>query len=656
MNPDSHEQNDAPEAALENEPLVEPEEEEDAEESGVSASGERDEWAEEFSPEELVELFGGEEKVPAQVLEARPEVEVLEFEDEPESEEEGAGERLQKLLARTGVASRRAAEELIRAGRVSVNNEIVTELGRRARAGRDRIAVDGKTLKVPGVGSTVVVLHKPRGCVSTKSDPQGRTTVMAFLPKRLAHLHPVGRLDFDTSGLLLLTDDGDLTNLLLHPSHGVDKRYHARVRGVVSTSTLDQLQKGVRLEDGVTLPCRVRVKAQTPSNALLEIVLREGRNRQVRRMLQAVGHPISALRRVRVGPLDLGGLPAGAFRELIPAEVHQLKKAALAPKSALKTARPFAYKPRPSKAEDKTLPQVLGRRPARPSQSPENSPEPHSRPSDQGPPRERTERPPVSRDNASRDGSSAGSTARPNNSRPNAPRDASPRSGAPCDGASRERSARPSAAREDASREGSSRSGSGKRSARPYAPRESAPREGSRPRDSRQGAPSERGSNEGARGGTFNRGAEGRRTDQAQGERPYSRPTRPNPRPAARDERGREERGQENRGEPRSGGAQEGTRRPSTRPASAGAPRANAERAPQSRAPQERASAPRSDSRPARSERAPGRASAPRASAEASKPSETRAPGASRAGGAKQGGANARGGSKLAKKIEDRWK
>lgn len=546
-------------------------------------------WGEEFSPEELAELFGGEENVPSQVLAPEPPELIGEAGGAAEDgEEEGAGERLQKLLARTGVASRRSAEELIRAGRVSVNNEIVTELGRRAHAGRDRIAVDGKPLRVPGVGSTVVMLNKPRGCVSTKVDPQGRTTVMAYLPKKLAHLHPVGRLDFDTSGLLLLTDDGELTNLLLHPSHGVEKRYHARVRGVVSVGTIDWLQKGVRLDDGETQPCRVRVKAQTPSNALLEIVLREGRNRQIRRMLQVVGHSVSALRRVRVGPLDMGGLLPGAYRELLPGEVHLLKKAARATKAPLKGARPFAYKPRPSKAEDKSVSQASDRPSSRPSQrSPQTR---HNEP----PHRSASARPAQSSPEYSEP------RARPSSPRPagkSAPREENPRGGArsgawggaPRDGA---RGQRPQSDRPGSDRPAPRPSGERSWSERP-APRAS----GEHPNNGRPN--SARPNNE--------------------------RPNRPNPypRPEARDERG----------------ARADGNRASNFAGSDRAPRDN-------RPPSPRPSNPRGEHPAARDNAAPRASSGP---ARPSAPRPSGAPGT-------QGAPQKRGGSKLAKRIEDRWK
>lgn len=235
-------------------------------------------------------------------------------------------ERLQKLIARAGIASRRAAEELITSGKVAVNGHAVTELGAKADPATDRITVEGKPLLLPTGPATVVLLHKPRGVVTTRSDPEGRPIVLDLLPKNLRHLHPVGRLDYDTSGVLLLTDDGDLTHALTHPSHQIEKLYQARVRGKVEEKTLERLRRGVRLEDGPTAPCRVRVRAVTERNTLLEIALREGRNRQVRRMLEAVGHPVSTLRRVRFAGVELEGLPPGAHRILLPAEVHHIRK------------------------------------------------------------------------------------------------------------------------------------------------------------------------------------------------------------------------------------------------------------------------------------------------------------------------------------------
>jgi pseudouridine synthase len=196
--------------------------------------------------------------------------------------------------------------------------------------------------------------------VTTNDDPQKRATVFDLLPKKFKTLHPVGRLDFDTAGVLLLTDDGELTHLLTHPSHGVEKIYHVRVGGEVKTETLKKLAAGVWIAEGAgeernvkTLPCRVKVKAQTDNNALVEITLREGRNRQVRKMMEAAGHPVSALRRISFGGIELEGLASGAFRILLPGEVHELKKRAARQvekakkERAKETGQPEASKAKP---------------------------------------------------------------------------------------------------------------------------------------------------------------------------------------------------------------------------------------------------------------------------------------------------------------------
>ena len=237
------------------------------------------------------------------------------------------GERLQKIIARAGIASRRAAEELIREGKVRVNGEVITELGARADLSQDRVMVGGKTIKPVQMSTVVVLLHKPKGYITTRNDPENRPTVMDLLPSRYRHLHPVGRLDGDTSGVLLLTDDGELTQLLTHPSHQIEKVYAARVRGEVKPQTLKRLQEGVRIEINekwaIAKARRVRVEAK---NSLLEITLQEGKNRQVRRMLEAVGHPVSALRRTRFAGIEVEELRAGQYRELLKTEVKQLKK------------------------------------------------------------------------------------------------------------------------------------------------------------------------------------------------------------------------------------------------------------------------------------------------------------------------------------------
>ncbi len=267
-------------------------------------------------------------------------------------EESPNAERLHKLIARAGLASRRQSEEIIAQGRVLVNGIPVKEAGSKADPTRDRISVDGQPLRV-STTTTVVLMHKPLGVVSTRRDPEGRTTVTHLLPEKLKHLHPIGRLDYDTSGLLFLTDDGTLTQLLTHPSHGVEKVYWARVRGTVSVQTLKTLEAGIYLEDGKTAPAKARVRAQTENNALVQLSLREGRNRQVRRMLEAVGHPVRALRRVRVGGLSLDELLPGQYRVLLPGEVHALRKAADAkPKTRAKTFAPRAENPRQGFADN----------------------------------------------------------------------------------------------------------------------------------------------------------------------------------------------------------------------------------------------------------------------------------------------------------------
>ena len=229
--------------------------------------------------------------------------------------------RLAKLLAHAGVASRRAAEELIRAGRVTVGGEVVSDPARDAAEG-DGVAVDGRPVVVED--TVVYAVHKPAGVVSTAADTHGRPTVLGLVddPRRL---YPVGRLDADTTGLILLTNDGELANRLTHPRYGVEKTYVARVAGgPVRATALRRLREGVALEDGLTAPARVR--ALGPDR--LELVLREGRKRQIRRMCEAVGHRVRALQRVAFGPLTLRGLPEGAARLLAPGEVAALRRAA----------------------------------------------------------------------------------------------------------------------------------------------------------------------------------------------------------------------------------------------------------------------------------------------------------------------------------------
>jgi 23S rRNA pseudouridine2605 synthase len=231
------------------------------------------------------------------------------------------GERLQKVLAQAGLGSRRACEELIAAGRVTVNGEVAS-LGTRADPEADAIEVDGARIGVRQ-GLVHYLLNKPAGVVTTASDPQGRPTVVGLVPAE-PRVYPVGRLDADTEGLLVLTNDGELSHRLTHPSFGVDKEYLADVTGTPSRGALRQLREGVELEDGPTAPARVSLVGEHT----LRITIHEGRNRQVRRMCEAVGHPVRRLVRVRIGPLADRRLPPGEWRPLTQAEVRALERAA----------------------------------------------------------------------------------------------------------------------------------------------------------------------------------------------------------------------------------------------------------------------------------------------------------------------------------------
>jgi 23S rRNA pseudouridine2605 synthase len=227
--------------------------------------------------------------------------------------------RLARYLAHSGAASRRAAEKLISAGRVTVGGEVVRDPARDVDESSG-VALDGEPLAPEP--REVYALHKPRGVVSTARDTHGRRTVTEFVPST-NRLYPVGRLDADTTGLILLTNDGELANVLTHPSFEVEKTYRAMVQPKpVSESSLRALRDGVELEDGPAAPARVRQLEP----GLVEITIREGRKRQVRRMFEAVGHRVSALERVAFGPLRLENLPEGEFRRLTPAEVERLRK------------------------------------------------------------------------------------------------------------------------------------------------------------------------------------------------------------------------------------------------------------------------------------------------------------------------------------------
>jgi 23S rRNA pseudouridine2605 synthase len=235
--------------------------------------------------------------------------------------------RLQKLLAMSNVASRRKCEELMLAGEVEVDGEIVTRLGTKVDPRTAVIRVSGKRL--PPVSDHVyLVLNKPRGVVSTMSDPEGRPTIADLVADRPERLFHVGRLDTDTTGLLLLTNDGDFAHRMAHPSYEVDKTYVAEVEGEVFKRILKQLLEGVQLEDGPVTVSKARLVATAKDKSIVELVIHEGRNRIVRRLLEHVGHPVKKLSRTQFGPVSLGSLPTGETRELTLDELGELLEAA----------------------------------------------------------------------------------------------------------------------------------------------------------------------------------------------------------------------------------------------------------------------------------------------------------------------------------------
>ena len=240
------------------------------------------------------------------------------------AESDPAGERLQKVLSRAGVASRRQVEAYIQRGRISVNGEVVEELGRRVDITRDVVSLDGTALQLD-IDRRYVLFHKPTGVVTSLSDERGRPDLRNVLEEVGERLFPVGRLDYDSSGLLILTNDGEAANILAHPSFGVEKTYVVSVKGAVSNKTINTLTSGVDLEDGVIAADSVRRVDQPRSNkTLLEITLHSGKNRIVRRMCAAVGHEVLTLQRRRFGPFHLGGLKPGAWRDFTSDERHQL--------------------------------------------------------------------------------------------------------------------------------------------------------------------------------------------------------------------------------------------------------------------------------------------------------------------------------------------
>jgi 23S rRNA pseudouridine2605 synthase len=239
-------------------------------------------------------------------------------------------ERLQKILSQAGVASRRASEQLMLEGRVTVNGVTVRELGSKADPAHDDVRVDGRRIKVVQQ-HRYILLNKPRGYVTTRSDPQRRPTVIDLLHGVREYVYPVGRLDFDSEGLLLLTNDGDLAARLTHPRHGVARVYEARVLGIPDAHDIDRLARGVTVDGHPTGPAQVALRPggrRGDDRATLIITIREGRNRQVRKMCDAIGHPVTHLKRVAIGPIRDAKLPFGRWRDLTAAEIEKLRAAA----------------------------------------------------------------------------------------------------------------------------------------------------------------------------------------------------------------------------------------------------------------------------------------------------------------------------------------
>ena len=241
-------------------------------------------------------------------------------------------ERLQKVIAQAGITSRRKAEELIVQGRVTVNGQVVRELGVKVNASKDEIEVNG--VPIDREQPVYFLLYKPSGVISSVSDDKGRKVVTDFIEVS-ERIFPVGRLDYDTSGLLILTNDGEFANLLMHPKHNIDKVYVAKIKGIPRREELKKLKDGIRLEDGQTAPAQVKLlsannKTQT---SIIQLTIHEGRNRQVRRMFEAIGYEVMKLKRERYAFLDLTGLSTGEFRPLKPIEVKHLRELAVTQKS-----------------------------------------------------------------------------------------------------------------------------------------------------------------------------------------------------------------------------------------------------------------------------------------------------------------------------------
>lgn len=253
--------------------------------------------------------------------------------------------RVQKFLSKAGVCSRRKGEELMQAGRVKVNGEVCRELGSKVVPGEDTVVVDGEEATLPD-RYVYILLNKPENYITSLDDPKGRPVITDLIPDKMPRIWPVGRLDWDSSGALIMTSDGKLTNLLTHPSHDVTKQYAVKVRGLVKNDSdkLDRLRRGIELDGRKTKPAHIEVVKDNGNNTWLEFIITEGRNRQIRRMCKAIGHPVMKLRRYAIGPVTLDGLPSGAYRPLLFEEVEALYE---------EVDEPMPERARPSKTAKK---------------------------------------------------------------------------------------------------------------------------------------------------------------------------------------------------------------------------------------------------------------------------------------------------------------
>ena len=234
--------------------------------------------------------------------------------------------RIQKVIAQAGVASRRAAENLIRAGEVMLNGEIVKQMGRKMLIGKDHLSVQGRRVSIPSQQKTeVYALYKPKNCITTLKDPQGRLTIKDFFPKTTSRLFPVGRLDYDAEGLILLTNDGDLANQLMHPRHRVSKGYFVKVRGITENKALSELRRGPVIDYRRHLRVRVKILHTVNDKTWLELFLREGTNRQIKKMFNKIGYPVQKIKRFQIGPIVLGDLQSGETRALSPKEIEEIQ-------------------------------------------------------------------------------------------------------------------------------------------------------------------------------------------------------------------------------------------------------------------------------------------------------------------------------------------